>query len=275
MPVTIDQCREFVVLAELLSFTRAAHKLHMTQPALSKHVAGLERELKTSLLTRGGSGKVQLTQAGVSFLEACSTIVEAFDASMLDIGRLASKTSRPLVLAGPFYLEDFRTLAQSCIAALGDEAPHLRLMVDLTVPTPDMLREGLADMAIDTWSGWLDLEGLDCLPWRKDRMWVAMRPTHPLASSEGLSIEQLSGEIVQLQEGAVHYCGKIRLLEVLDAHKVRIRPRARVCSSFDLFTDIDETMVIVSEPIALSSIASGVALRPLTDDDAYFDIRVF
>ena len=48
-----------------------------------------------------------------------------------------------------------------------------------------------------------------------------------------------------------------------------------MCSSFDLFTDIDNAMVIVSEPMVASSVAPGLALRPLTDSDAYFDLRVF
>ncbi|MDR1015315.1 MAG: LysR family transcriptional regulator [Coriobacteriales bacterium] len=66
--VRTEHLREFVVLAERGSFTGAAHELHLTQSALSKHIAALEREFDVELFVRDRAG-VRLTKAGDALLE--------------------------------------------------------------------------------------------------------------------------------------------------------------------------------------------------------------
>lgn len=59
----MDMYREFITLARCLNFTQAAEELHMTQPALSKHIAALEREFGAELFIRDRR-TVQLSEAG-------------------------------------------------------------------------------------------------------------------------------------------------------------------------------------------------------------------
>ena len=70
--MTLDQLRYFKTLAEVLSYTKAANSLHLSQPALSSAISRLEFEVGAKLLERNRAGKVGLTEAGESFYEhAC------------------------------------------------------------------------------------------------------------------------------------------------------------------------------------------------------------
>lgn len=58
--------RSFVALAEELSFRRAAERLHMSQPPLSRQIKALEEDLGARLFERGRASKISLTDAGQS-----------------------------------------------------------------------------------------------------------------------------------------------------------------------------------------------------------------
>src|SRR3546814_4677606 len=66
--VNIRSLRYFMKVAEYGNVTRAAADLHLTQPALTRHIALLEDELQAKLLMRHGRG-VQLTAAGRLVIE--------------------------------------------------------------------------------------------------------------------------------------------------------------------------------------------------------------
>ena len=66
----INRLREFVQFSRSMNFTTAARDLHMSQPALSKHVQDMEAELRVRLVQRGGSNEGNhLTAAGLLLVE--------------------------------------------------------------------------------------------------------------------------------------------------------------------------------------------------------------
>ena len=63
MDLDLRKLRYFVAVAEELSFRRAAERLHLAQPVLSRQIRALEKELRAQLFTRDSTG-TQLTAAG-------------------------------------------------------------------------------------------------------------------------------------------------------------------------------------------------------------------
>lgn len=85
---TLDQARSFIAVAEELHFGRAAIRLNMTQPPLSRQIQKLERELRVDLLERD-KRKVALTAGGRAFLEEARKLVAAADRAPNTARRMA------------------------------------------------------------------------------------------------------------------------------------------------------------------------------------------
>ncbi|SDD83035.1 DNA-binding transcriptional regulator, LysR family [Auraticoccus monumenti] len=87
MSITLDQVRCFIAVAEELHFGRAAERMQMTQPPLSRQVQKLERGVGARLLERGSRG-VSLTAAGTAFLDDAYRMVATVEASVAHARRV-------------------------------------------------------------------------------------------------------------------------------------------------------------------------------------------
>lgn len=76
--MSLDQLRYFVSVAEEESVTKAALRLHISQPPLTRQIRALENELGTPLFERVPRG-VRLLPAGEKLLQAASSILAAID----------------------------------------------------------------------------------------------------------------------------------------------------------------------------------------------------
>ncbi|GLB69048.1 MULTISPECIES: LysR family transcriptional regulator [Arthrobacter] len=86
---TLDQARSFIAVAEELHFGRAAERLRMTQPPLSRQIQKLERSIGVDLLERDNR-KVSLTAAGRAFLGEARRLVIAADRAPVTARRIAA-----------------------------------------------------------------------------------------------------------------------------------------------------------------------------------------
>lgn len=92
MDVDTRLLRAFLVVAEERHITRAARRLLLAQPALSKQLRRLEAQLGTPLLVRSRSG-VKLTSAGAALLPAARDTLAAWDSAQRRVR--TARTRRP------------------------------------------------------------------------------------------------------------------------------------------------------------------------------------
>ena len=188
------QAEAFLAVAEELHFGRAADRLHVSQPRVSRLIAALERQVGGALFERT-SRRVNLTPLGEQFRGELSAGYAQIQAA-LDHAKRAARESAGQLRIG--FTNTTEGPALSRLVAVF-EARHPGSQVTLQeVPVTDAysaLRAGEIDVLIH----WLvvyepDLTAgpaIDC----QDRV-VAVAVSHPLASQETVSVEDLAGQPV-------------------------------------------------------------------------------
>src|SRR5947199_1575814 len=159
--------RYFVAVAEELHFGRAAERLHIAQPPLSRQIRDLERELDTLLFARGARG-VELTPAGRAFLpEARLTLAQAERAQRTAQRAARGETGR---LRGGFV--DAATNSGILPDVLGFFRMHLpSIGLSLLEMGPTQQAEGMRDGRIDL--GILQSPPADAERWLRVERWRA------------------------------------------------------------------------------------------------------
>ncbi|MEK1905737.1 MAG: LysR family transcriptional regulator [Pseudomonas sp.] len=93
----------FIAIAEAGSFSEAGERLHLTQPAVSKRIAGLEQQLNVRLFDRLGR-EVSLTEAGRALLPRAYQILNVLDDTRRALTNLSGEVSGRLTLATSHHI---------------------------------------------------------------------------------------------------------------------------------------------------------------------------
>jgi DNA-binding transcriptional LysR family regulator len=197
MAVDLRHLRSFVVVAEEGNVGRAARRLFITQPALSRQLKQLEEELGVALFVRVPRG-VELTVAGRELLQKARTALEAAEQAMT-IGRPAEPTGRLVVgvsLAG--HREHWFGLAEAF--SRRHDAVDVELRAALSEVLQRQLAAGELDVAIVLEP--VRLAGIGYALVREEPLSVWAHRDHPLADRGALTLADLDGVAVTLLGGA-------------------------------------------------------------------------
>ncbi|MCS0495666.1 LysR substrate-binding domain-containing protein [Ancylobacter sp. MQZ15Z-1] len=189
--IDIRQMRYFVALAETLHFGRAAERLHISQPPLSRQIAALEKELGVRLLERG-SRRATLTHAGRRFLEDARAVLAAYDqacrnARLADLGELGE-------LSIGFMMHAAYTVVPRLTRRFVDKHPLVRIELREAVPSllVDAVLAGRFDAVITFDPG--PMRGVAAHRLHEERLCLALNPGHRLAGKAAVGPEDLPGE---------------------------------------------------------------------------------
>ena len=141
----------FFTVAGLGSMAKAAQRLGVTQPAISKVIADLEHSLGVSLLDRGARG-VEPTMYGRALLKRGSAAFDELKQSVIDIQSLADPTSGELRIGCTEATA--AVILPPIVHAFSRDHPRVALSVhDVRLPF-GMCRHCMMANAISFWGGW-------------------------------------------------------------------------------------------------------------------------
>jgi DNA-binding transcriptional LysR family regulator len=186
--VDLRQLRYFVAVAEELNFRRAAERLHITQPPLSRQISQLEAALGTTLLERD-TKHVRLTPAGQVALQEFRPLLAACDASLERVARTRKAPKRRLRLGMAYWsdlagLADFEQALQATGLVTGADVLSLASHESMAA-----VKRGDLDAAL--MAGPVNTHGLPHVVIGRERHVAFVPQSHPLARKKSIALNDL------------------------------------------------------------------------------------
>jgi len=266
MDVRVRDLRYLIAVADQASFSRAAERLYLSQPALSKQIRVLEAELGVTLLERTPGG-VTPTAAGTVLLERARQIVEIWNEAQAAT-RSAARTQAQVLRVGTLTAIG-RSLYPSVVDDFTEAMPGWR--IDLRAISWSDPTAGLADATTDAAFVWLPLPGSAGLELShhvlaSERRFLAVSSHHQLAHRSALTLADIEAEpLVALPASA----GSTR--EFWLADDVRTAGPARIAAEanspdekFEMVATGTASVLLAEGNVALYS-RPGIVCIPVTD----------
>ena len=188
----IGRLEAFVQVSTLLSFSKAADALYLTQPTVTARIQALERELGEPLFERMGR-TIRLTDAGVAFLphahRALQALVEGRDALVslrnIEHGTLTIGTAPTI---GTYVLP-------SILQQFGERHPGVEIYIR-TARSEEVMAMVLADEVQISFERFLIHEDIETVPLYDDAIFLTTSSDHPLAARRRASVDELTRESI-------------------------------------------------------------------------------
>ena len=175
------------------SFSGAAEALGYTQPAISRHVALLERETGTTLLERRPTG-VRLTDAGELLVRHADIVLARLRDAEQDLDDLLGLRAGKLRMST--ISSAAATIVPLAVVEFRDRLPEVELSVSMVEPPGVLatLRAGEVDLAVCNEESVLEQPDVDGIVLFEEPMLVALPRHHPLANRSRLRLSELAEE---------------------------------------------------------------------------------
>lgn len=195
------QLQSFQAVASLGGFTRAAEAMHLTQPAVTRQIASLEKELHTRLFDRLGK-TVKLTTAGEALLKYAESIMRLEKEAKQAISDIGSGAAGRLTLGASSTIATY--VLPSILKRYHSEFPKIEIAVHtgISAQVLEMVLSNVVDIGLVTSVAKDDtLQSLDLGDYDTC---VVTPPEHPLAFRESISAADLANSPLILMESGTN-----------------------------------------------------------------------
>lgn len=258
----------FVAVGEELHFSRAAKRLRMSQPPLSRHIQDLEERVGCALFRRTRR-RVELTPAGAAFLEEARRVLNQIDHAVFQVASNAGADGPPVRLGfvGAMLAPDFLDRLQAMRRAL----PATRFMLDDLSPGDQLI--AMREHRLD--GGFIGAPPrrlpADCevRVWKAEPLMVCAPPGHALAREKTANLADLAGEPwVMLARSAApdFYRFVMDLCRGAKIHPRVVQEAQRAPAALSLVA-VGTGITVVTET-AVRLIKRGLVIKPLADPGA-------
>ncbi len=178
------QLRYFLTVAKHLNISHAAREHLIPQPAMSKTISKLEKELGTPLFDRK-KGRLSLTEEGESFYRSVSLALSGLDNALGEL----SRSNTPLGGEIRLLVQQHRRTVVDCICEFKARYPlvSFRIFYD---KEPQFIKESDLCISCESPDEWFDSS--QCLITEKLKLFLSRK--HPLAKRKQVSFDELKNE---------------------------------------------------------------------------------
>lgn len=201
------QLEYFMMLCKELHFTRAAEKLHISQPTLSHQIKVLEHEVGALLFDRVGK-KISLTEAGVILYNQCTFIFNSIDNVKMQINDIESLKRGSLKMGA--LPGELTNIVSESLLHYSQQYPHIKLSVLSSEDLYTLLKDNQIDLAfsfVQNLQAQMKEYVVEIPLYTEEFLFVANKE-HPLMVQNELTLSQLVDEPLILFS-TIHLCRKI------------------------------------------------------------------
>lgn len=260
----LRQLRYFQAVAEELSFSKAAKRLRIAQPALSRVVRDLEEELGASLIERTRR-TMRLTEAGAVLLHEAGVVLLRFDEALRRVGRTIAGEEGELRVG--YIGAPTAAFLGRLVAEYRRRFP--RVTVHLEERTPErvceMVAAGRLSLGLTRPVMAHEALGLRTLLLRRERLSAVLPALHPLAAKKRLRWADLTGEplvVLSRREG-----GSLHDEIMAACREARVVPQVAhtpsVVSTVLSYVEAGAGIGVIAESVAALGAGAPLVFRPL------------
>ena len=258
MNVSLRQLRAFLAVARLRHFRRAAESLHLTQPAISRHIADLEAELDVRLFDRNNR-EVVPTEAGRYLQGAVERLLDELEGVLAHVHSESERQHGKVRVASVPTLS--AGLMPASIAACARDYPQLTVQLHDQAQTLvlDSVRSGEVDfgLAIEP----ADKESFDTETILRDPFVLVCRADHPLAALNEVPWKKLRGQPLVLLDQT---SGSRRLIDrQLASQRIEADVAQQAGHTLTAFRMVEAGLGLSITPQLSLPVPTALVVRPL------------
>nr|WP_217365154.1 LysR family transcriptional regulator [Brevibacillus sp. HD1.4A] len=181
----------FVTVSDLLSYSKAAQKLHISQPSLSNAIKNLEQEVGSPLLERN-TRKIELTDAGNILYQKAILLLSQMDTLKKEMEEVKETGSGQLIIG---IIESAKHWVPKVIRNYQEHFPSMNIKLIEVLSgqaVKDSLRKYHTHLLITNQS--IQEDDLETIPLYIENLVLVLHRSHPLAQQESVSLKEVVAE---------------------------------------------------------------------------------